>query len=71
MLPPGLVGYRRYITLHARSSDRRRWAAPDLGRARRLVAASRVFALGDLKKLLEDVAGRPSRRAVAAMLRCL
>ncbi len=40
VLPPGIPGYRRYCpyTLHARADGG--WAAPDLARARRLVAAS-------------------------------
>jgi YVTN family beta-propeller protein len=40
ILPPGLVGYQRYCpyTRHAVADGR--WRAPDLARARRLVAAS-------------------------------
>jgi peptide/nickel transport system substrate-binding protein len=38
--PPGTVGFRRYCPYTAASSQTGEWKAPDLARARRLVAAS-------------------------------
>ena len=38
--PPGTVGFRRYCPYTAAPSDTGEWRAPDLARARRLVAAS-------------------------------
>jgi peptide/nickel transport system substrate-binding protein len=38
--PPGTVGFRRYCPYTAAASDTGEWKAPDLSRARRLVAAS-------------------------------
>jgi YVTN family beta-propeller protein len=40
VLPPGLPGYRRYCPYTAHPSRGGEWTAPDLSRARRLVAAS-------------------------------
>jgi ABC-type transport system substrate-binding protein len=40
ILPPGVVGYRRYCPYTLGPSADGRWRAPDLARARRLVAAS-------------------------------
>jgi peptide/nickel transport system substrate-binding protein len=40
VLPPGILGYRRYCPWTSRASADGRWRAPDLARARRLVAAS-------------------------------
>ena len=39
-LPPGMLGYRRYCPYTRRPGGDGAWRAPDLGRARRLVAAS-------------------------------
>jgi YVTN family beta-propeller protein len=39
-LPPGMPGYRRYCPYTAEPRADRAWRAPDLARARRLVAAS-------------------------------
>jgi len=40
VLPPGLLGYRRYCPYTRRLGGNKRWRAPDLARALRLVAAS-------------------------------
>jgi YVTN family beta-propeller protein len=40
VLPPGLLGYRRYCPYTRHPNDDGRWTAPDLPRAKRLVAAS-------------------------------
>jgi peptide/nickel transport system substrate-binding protein len=40
ILPPGVVGYRRYCPYTQNPSSTGRWTAPDLARARRLVTAS-------------------------------
>jgi peptide/nickel transport system substrate-binding protein len=40
VLPPGILGYRRYCPWTRRPSADGRWRAPDLARARRLVALS-------------------------------
>jgi peptide/nickel transport system substrate-binding protein len=40
ILPPGVVGYRRYCPYTLNPNSTGAWTAPDLARARRLVAAS-------------------------------
>lgn len=40
MLPPGIAGYRAYCPYTRNATTRGSWTAPDLRRARRLVAAS-------------------------------
>ena len=40
ILPPGVVGYRRYCPYTRNPSSTGRWAAPDLARAHRLISAS-------------------------------
>ena len=40
ILPPGVVGHRRYCPYTRDPSSRGRWTGPDLARAQRLVAAS-------------------------------
>src|SRR5215216_5295977 len=42
ILPPQIPGYRRYCPYTARPSPTRAWRAPDLAKARRLVADSKT-----------------------------
>ena len=73
LLPPGLPGYTRYCPYTSDPSPRGTWSAPDIARARRLVAASgtkgaRITVWG----FTDDPTIRPSAvRDVAAVLRHL
>ncbi len=66
VLPPGIPGYRRYCpyTRHARADGG--WAAPDLARARRLVAASgTVGARVTIGVFIDELSSRRAWRATS------
>jgi YVTN family beta-propeller protein len=63
LIPPGLLGYRRYCPYTRRPGADGRWLAPDLARARALVAASGTR--GDRIAAYGKVGGGPACTTVA------